>query len=135
MNKLEPTKLEPAMYYILLGKIATKLYENRYGENFTDNLHVCEIEDIREFLKRATAVNIVDIEGNAVSDTYELTNIDHLKALYKFITDNGIFVMNPNNPCNHFTLCNILIMVASSNIDKFGEGNMLAIRVAPIMTN
>ena len=48
MNKLEPTKLEPAMYYILLGKIATKLYENRYGENFTDNLHVCEIEDIRE---------------------------------------------------------------------------------------
>lgn len=128
-------KLEPTMYYILLGKIATKLYDNRFGENYIDHFHGSEIEDIVEFLKRATAVNVVDIEGNAVSDTYELTDIDQLKSLYKFITDNGLFVMNPNNPCNHFTLCNILIMVASSNIDKFGEGNMLAIRIAPIMTN
>lgn len=123
------------MYYILLDQIATKLYENRYGKNFIDHLYGCEIEDIREFLKRATAVNIVDIEGNVVSDTYELTDIDQLKALYKFITDNGIFVMNPNNPCDHYTLCNILIMVGSSNIDEFGEGNMLAIRIVPIMTN
>lgn len=123
------------MYYIYCSAIATKLYENRYGENFIDHFHGCEVEDIVEFLKRATAVNIVDIEGNAVSDTYELTDIDQLKALYKFITNNGIFVMNPNNPCEHYTVRNILIMVGSSNIDKFGEGNMLAIRVVPIMTN